>query len=223
MTTTQGPTRNRPENEIKFLKALYARIKINPEQPEQDKPQNTDNGAKAVLKRAISGEPSYIRKTYEFLPVTGEKSLWKEKKIWIPVACLSVFYPQPISEAEQRQDFGYSCWLLQKEVQRNSPDSKGIARRFRALLDISLEDIQTPLTSFIRQMKAKKIAIDYPKLLGDLCQWENPNQYIQDNWARTFWGASNTDEESPKSLEEDSESPFSKIWNNPEDAAYDDL
>lgn len=189
MTTTQSPTRNRLEREIQFLKALYARIGINPEQSEQDYGRNTDNGAKAVLKRAMSGEPSYIRKTYEFLPFTGEKSQWKEKHIWIPIACLSVFYPQSISEAEQRRDFGYSCWLLQKEIQRNSPESKGIARRFRALLDISPEDIQTPLTALVRQMKTKKIMIDYPKLLGDLRQWEQPKQYIQDNWARTFWGA----------------------------------
>jgi CRISPR system Cascade subunit CasB len=187
MQTIQDTPRNQPEREIRFLQELYARLKIKLE--EKDRQQPTDSGAKAVFKRAMSGEPNHIWKTYEFLPYIGEKSEWKEKHIWIPVACLSVFYPQPISEVKQRRDFGYSCWSLQKEIQRGSPDAKGVARRFRALLDTSLEDIQTPLTALVRQMKAKEVAIDYPQLLADLRQWEHPNQYIQDRWARAFWGA----------------------------------
>jgi CRISPR system Cascade subunit CasB len=234
--TTQDSTKNHLKDEIEFLRELYVRIGIDPEDPEnnrntsEDSKNNhnryIDNGAKAVLKRAMSGEPRHSYKTREFLPPIGEKSLWEEKHIWIPVACLSIFYPQSISKAKQRKNFGHSCWLLQQEIQHDSPDAKGVARRFRALLDTPLEDIQAPLASLVRQMKQKKFkktVIDYPKLIEDLCRWEYPEKNIQDNWARAFWGASNIDEESPKSLVEDSESAFAKIWNNPEDAAYNDL
>ena len=166
------------EREIRFLKSVSDRIK-------------NDSGAKAGFKRSLSGEPEHIRKIYPFvLPYLGGVSDWEQKHVWIPVACLSVYYPQNIREDDKDSNFGKSCKGLEKET-----DSKGADRRFRALLDLSLEDIYSPLTALVRQIKAKGIAIDYPRLLSDLRQWDHADQYIQDQWARTFWGAvSKTDE-----------------------------
>jgi hypothetical protein len=68
--------------------------------------------------------------------------------------------------------------------------------------------------------------LDYPQLLSDLCRWDYPDQYvqIQDRWARTFWGASSTDDQQMVlSATQLSEPAFAQIWNNPEDAAYDNL
>jgi CRISPR system Cascade subunit CasB len=177
MTTTQSPTRY--QHEIRFLQSVSGRIK-------------NDNGAKADFKRALSGEPKHIRAIYPLvLPYIGKISEWEreqkeqEEQIWIPVACLSVYYPQAIREAEKPRNFGASCRSL-----ATATNSDGADRRFRALLDLALTDIQSPLTALVRQMKSKEIAIDYPKLLADLRQWEHPSQYIQDEWARSFWGAS---------------------------------
>jgi CRISPR system Cascade subunit CasB len=63
--------------------------------------------------------------------------------------------------------------------------------------------MQPPLTALVRQMKSKGIAIDYPKLLADLRQWEHPNQYIQDHWARVFWGPSVLQQEEQLSQNDD--------------------
>jgi hypothetical protein len=52
-------------------------------------------------------------------------------------------------------------------------------------------------------MKSKGIGIDYPKLLADLRQWENPNQYVQDLWARAFWGAPPNSSEEPEAPSDD--------------------
>jgi CRISPR system Cascade subunit CasB len=172
MTITQNPTRNRLEHEIRFLKSVSDRTR-------------QDNGAKADFKRALSGEPEHIRKVYPFvLPYVGNASEWEQEQIWIPIACLSVYYPQTSREAEKQRNFGHSCSGL-----ATATNSEGADRRFRALLDLALTDMQSPLTALVRQMKSKGIAIDYPKLLADLRQWEHPNQYIQDQWARAFWGA----------------------------------
>lgn len=182
MTTTQSKPRNRPEHEIRFLQSVSDRIK-------------NDNGAKADFKRALSGEPEHTRKIYPFvLPYFGNISEWEQEHIWIPVVCLLVYYPQPIQEAEKQRNFGYSCRGLATEN-----NSEGTDRRFRALLDLTLTDIRLPLTALVRQMKSKGIAIDYPQLLADLRRWEHPNQYIQDRWARAFWGA-------PSNVSEDVES-----------------
>jgi len=160
--------------EIKFLESINARAQ-------------KDNGVKAAFKRAMSGEPGHIRKVYEFvLPYLETATEWEQNHVWIPVACLSVYYPQTIREAEQqhKRNFGHSCRRL-----ATATNSEGADRRFRALLDLALTDIQSPLTALVRQMKTRGIAIDYAQLLADLRRWEHPDQYIQDQWARAFWGA----------------------------------
>ncbi len=192
MMATQNTLRNRLDREIHFLQAVSDRV-------------NKDNGAKADFKRALSGEPEHIRKVYPFvLPYIGKisDSEWEqqqqEEQIWIPVACLLVYYPQPIHEAEKQRNFGFSCRGL-----ATATNSKGADRRFRALLDLALPDIQLPLATLVRQMRSKGIAIDYPKLLSDLRQWEHPKQYVQDDWARAFWGTlpSSLDEAKPEADE----------------------
>lgn len=173
MTTTQTqPTRL--ERQTKFFENLHRRF-------------NDDNGAKALLKRALSGEERHIRNTYSIVLAYIPEMPQYLQEIWIIVACLSFYYPQPIRE-EQR-NFGYTCHGL-----ANATNSEGADRRFRALLDTSLEDLRSPLTALVRQIKSKdkEIRLDYPQLLSDLCQWEHPDQYIQDRWARTFWGATST-------------------------------
>lgn len=162
------------ERQIKFLESLHRRIK-------------DDNGAKALLKRALSGEDRHIRNTYSIVLSYISDIEWQQE-IWILVACLSVYYPQTL-ERENQRNFGNSCHGL-----ANATNSEGADRRFRALLDTSLEDLRSPLTALVRQIKAKEIRLDYPQLLSDLCQWEHPDQYIQDRWARTFWGASSKEE-----------------------------
>jgi CRISPR system Cascade subunit CasB len=171
MSTATTAT-NKLEREVRFLKSVCDRI------------QN-DSGAKAGFKRALSGESEHIRKVYPFvLPFLGGVSDWEQEHVWIPVACLAVYYPQAIREDDKYRNFGKSCEGLAKAT-----TSEGADRRFRALLDLSLEDIYSPLTALVRQLKSKGIAIDYPRLLSDLRQWDHADQYIQDRWARTFWGA----------------------------------
>jgi CRISPR system Cascade subunit CasB len=177
MTTTQATTLNRLDYEIHFLKSVGDRIK-------------NDKGAQADFKRAMSGEPQHIRKVYQFiLPYVGKASEWQQEQIWIPVACLSVYYPQTLREEEKQRNFGHSCHGL-----AIATNSDGADRRFRALLDLALTDIQSPLTALVRQMKSKGVSIDYPQLLADLKRWEHPNQYVQDQWARSFWGASQAED-----------------------------
>jgi CRISPR system Cascade subunit CasB len=168
MNSTQSTKSQQLERAEKFLASLHQRIA-------------NDTGAKADLKRALSGEERHLRNTYALvLPYLGDVE-WQQD-VWILVAALSAYYPQDI-RPEQR-NFGFSCRNIDP-----SNDSGGADRRFRALLDTSLTDIRSPLTNLVRQMKSKGIRVDYPQLLVDLLQWEHSNQYIQDRWARTFWGA----------------------------------
>jgi CRISPR system Cascade subunit CasB len=183
MTTIQTALSKRLEQETQFLQAIRDRIKNN-------------NGAKADFKRALSGEENHIRKVYPILLPLCIGNLanteWEqkrlEKQIWIPVACFSVFYPQPIQEDAKHRNFGHSCRTLADKT-----ESKGAERRFKALLDLALADMPSQLAALVRQMKTKGVVINYPQLLADLCRWEHSDQYIQDKWARAFWGAPQPD------------------------------
>jgi CRISPR system Cascade subunit CasB len=139
-----------------------------------------DNGAKAVMKRALTGDERHQRHTYPIVLNWLGGVREDQQDLWIFVASLSAYYPQ--SPHTVPKNFGFSSKKL-----NDYSSSGGTEKRFRALLDLSLTDIRTPITALIRQMKGKGIAIDYPLLLADLCQWEHPDQYIQDRWARTFW------------------------------------
>lgn len=179
MSTATTAT-NKLECEVRFLKLVSDRIK-------------NDSGAKAGFKRALSGESEHVRKIYPFvLPFLAGISDWEQEHVWIPVACLSVYYPQDIREDDKYRNFGQSGQGLAKAT-----TSEGADRRFRALLDLSLEDIYSPLTALVRQMKSRGIVIDYPRLLSDLRQWDHADQCIQDQWARTFWGAVSKTDEAP--------------------------
>jgi CRISPR system Cascade subunit CasB len=178
-TTTSSTYLTRQTN---FLESLHSKIK-------------NDNGAKAALKRALSDEERHIRNTYSIILPHIPDIKEYQQKTWIFVACLSVYYPQ-VLDREDHKNFGYSCRGLAQAT-----NSEGTERRFRALLDTTAEDLQSPLTSLVRQIKSKDIRLDYPQLLSDLCRWDYSDQYIQvqDRWARTFWGAVSIDEEPPKS------------------------
>jgi CRISPR system Cascade subunit CasB len=179
--TAKNPAKAPLTDQRKYLKRLYARVAEN-------------NGAKAAFKRAMSGEPEHYRKIYEFvMPAIGHLAKWEQDYIWMPVACWAIFYPQPIADEEgkvSRDNFGHSCQRLAA-----GKESKGTERRFRALLDTSLEDLRSPLTALVRQMKVEKVAINYPQLLADLKYWGSYRQSVQDEWARTFWNTLSTDGE----------------------------
>lgn len=215
MVTSTKKLASKIEQEIKFLQLLQKNLGIilKGEGAINDTPKfsEVNTEGQAAFKRARTGEPEHVRKVYKFLPnEVSISSEWEEKHIWIPIACLFVFYPQKIEEVKdpKRYNFARSCRDLDVEINKTG-ESKGTERRFRALLDTSLADIRSPLANLVRQMKSKGIGVNYPQLLADLRQWDHPNQYIQDRWARTFWRAESPEkedlvEESIKSTETES-------------------
>jgi CRISPR system Cascade subunit CasB len=186
-----------------FLKSIQKNlnIKIDPNQP-IDKNAKPDTGSIKTLRRAISGEAKHLRDVYSIvltpleysgIKYTQDNSYHQDE--WIFVTCLFADYPQKLDQ-DGKFNFGHSAGALAKATH-----SEGADRRFRALLDTSLEDLRSPLSALVRLMKSKGIAIDYPQLIVDLCRWEHPDQYIQDKWARAFWGAP------PKTPEESTDEP----------------
>jgi|GEM_PF-822665 len=174
MTTLQKRLKEASE----FLEAIQKRI-------------DNDNGAKAALKRALSGEPQHWFDMYPIvlphLKRSNDEELqrfleYRQRHIWIPVVCLFAHYPQEIRPVDKQRHFGDSCLDLKLKTESNGPE-----RRFRALLETDLENLPTPLAALVRLMKQKKVSIDYPYLIVDLERWQSADLYIQDRWAKAFW------------------------------------
>jgi CRISPR type I-E-associated protein CasB/Cse2 len=149
-----------------------------------------DSGVEATLKRTLTGEPRHQRASYPIIiPVIlhefDEEEAQYHLEQWLWVTGFLAYYPQDINP-ESKLTFGDSARQLKTE-----DSSKGPERRFRSLLETSLEDLRSPLTAMVRLMRSskKKVVISYPQLLVDLSRWEHPDQYIQDKWARAFWNA----------------------------------
>jgi CRISPR system Cascade subunit CasB len=169
--TTSTSSLTTTQRAVRYLETVHRRIE-------------RDNAAKATLKRALTGEPRHLRAVYPILlPELNEIGVKYHQNEWIFVACLFAYYPQPLDPTRQ-QNFGHAVRGLVGEG-----NSGGADRRFRALLDASLDNLRTPMAALVRLLKTKAISINYPKLIVDLASWEHPDQYIQDNWARAFWGA----------------------------------
>jgi CRISPR system Cascade subunit CasB len=169
MTTTTSKN-TRSERAKTYLENLRERTKH-------------DSGAKATLKRALSGEKHHILRTYKFLLTYLDGIPEWQQDIWIFVACLDIYHDQDKEPAPR--NFAQSCLDLQNKVPSQGPE-----RRFHTLLDTALVDIQSPITALVRQFKSQDVEVYYPQLILDLCNWDHPDQFVQDRWARTFWRAS---------------------------------
>lgn len=148
-----------------------------------------DKGASAALKRSLSGTSEHRRATYPYLLPLLEGLSPREQDLWILVAGLYALYPQPLHQ-ERPRTFGSSCKELHDKV-----NSKGPERRFKCLLETDGNDLDVPLAALVRLMKANQINIDYVTLLTHLQHWDHFSQWVQDRWARDFWGGSASNSE----------------------------
>lgn len=170
-----------------------------------------DKGAKADLKRALSGEPRHLLHIYPIVRPELEYSdneeqqrflEYRQQHIWIPVVCLFSYYPPKDHRYVEQRHFGYSCRVLNEKTDSNGPE-----RRFRTLLETDLENLLPLLATLVRLMKQKEVAINYPQLIVDLEQWSHYKMYIQDQWAKAFWrgDSSKTDNAAADSDDSDAE------------------
>ncbi|MDG2991566.1 type I-E CRISPR-associated protein Cse2/CasB [Candidatus Synechococcus calcipolaris G9] len=195
------PSHKTIDQASRFLRAIQKELKIEFDENQQiinDIKQN--KGARAALKNVLKGDTKHLIDTYstvlkplQDVGIDYQPEQPSDKgRLWIFVAGLFAHYPQPI-EQKYRGNFGNSCWLLQQEIRRKNPDAKGIERRFHSLLDTDLGYLQSPLSALLRQMKAKDVVVNYPKLIADLHWWDRADKRVQDQWARAFWMTSSSD------------------------------
>jgi CRISPR system Cascade subunit CasB len=143
-----------------------------------------DTGEKARLRRDAGktlAECQNIGLFYRLLPygvATGNE------ETYFLVATL-----YPLLEDGGNGNFGT---VLRQVRDPDDKKNKGLNRRVEILLDSDTDQIRFRLRQAMRYIRShnSKITVNWVCLLDDLLRWNNPARYVQQDWAREYFGLS---------------------------------
>jgi CRISPR system Cascade subunit CasB len=146
---------------------------------------NTDanRGTLAVLRRGLSGDPVEDLNMYRFVaPRVPESERGTHgERVYYLTAALYALHPENAATG----NFGDHM----KRVALQRKDQDAAERRFTALLNTRLEDLNTPLRQAVVMLRQVEppIAVNWMALFADLLWWDHPRKYVQRAWANGFW------------------------------------
>lgn len=89
----------------------------------------------------------------------------------------------PLAEGGTAHDLGTSLFRAQ-----SARNSKGLDRRVENLLDADLAQLHFRLRQAIHFLHSCRVHVNWQQLLEDLLQWEHPDRFVQQRWARSYFG-----------------------------------
>jgi CRISPR system Cascade subunit CasB len=142
-----------------------------------------NRGALAALRRGLGQPPGTVASMYPYVVPRLPADIRPQKEaVYYLVAALFAYHPGTGGTGNMGDHF--AC----------ARDPKGedtaIERRFTALLAAHSEDMDTYLRQAIGFLKSKEVPINWHRLFSDLLHWGHPDRYVQQQWARAFWGRS---------------------------------
>jgi len=146
-------------------------------------------GALADLRRGLSESPGTAPVMFPYVarwvPEDARQS-WKEKVYYL-VAALFAYYQSGSKQAGKQRitsgNFGEHC-LRAKAAKKQS---ESYEMRFASLLKSNVEDLPVYLRQMISLLKSAEVPINWDQLFYDLNRWNSESQYIQRQWANSFW------------------------------------
>ena len=158
--TEQGPV----SNQAKFISRL----------------QNLDAGDRAKFKRSAGKTLAEARDVmglfYSLLPHGVPQY---QEEVYFLVATLF-----PLAGEGGKGDLGAALNQAQ-----NMKNNKGLDRRVEVLLDADLTQLHFRLRQSIHFLQSCRVNVNWLQLLDDLCHWDHPDRYIQQRWARSYFGS----------------------------------
>lgn len=70
---------------------------------------------------------------------------------------------------------------------RQSDNTAGLDRRIEILLDADESQLPFRLRQVLRYLAAKQVRVNWPGLLADLLNWQHPQRFVQERWARDYF------------------------------------
>lgn len=138
-----------------------------------------NRAALAHLRRGLGKPPKTAMEMFPYLGqfLSFDTKPRYENAVFI-VAALFAYYPDAPPNAG---NLGASLRQLKDE-------SDGIEKRFVALLNADEEDLPYYLRQIIGLLKSKEVAVNWQRLFKDVQNWNGDKRFIQQSWARSFWG-----------------------------------
>lgn len=147
--------------------------------------ENLDTGDRARLKRnagkTIAEAHEAMGFFYGLLPPGVPQY---QEEVYFLVATLF-----PLAEGGGKGDFGEQLSRAQ-----NSKNSKGLDRRVEILLDADFNQLHFRLRQAVHFLQSCRMRVNYVQLLEDLLQWNHPDRFIQQRWARSYFGSISNDQ-----------------------------
>lgn len=69
-------------------------------------------------------------------------------------------------------------------------------RRFIQLLRMRRDTLEPRLRQQISILKSSDVQVNWHQLIWDVRNWDDPDRFVQRNWARKFWGSNQSESES---------------------------
>lgn len=156
--------------------------------------EGNNRGALADLRRGLTGNPGSTPAMFQYvtkwIPVSI-RNTWQEKVFYM-ISALYAYYQSGAAGKVLRAtkgNFGSHCRsLVQKEKQ-----SASFEKRFMSLLKAHPEDLHILLRQVVSLLKGAEIPINWNQLFYDLQHWNSESQYVQRQWANSYWPYAETE------------------------------
>lgn len=136
--------------------------------------------ALAALRRGLGRPPGTVAEMYPYVvPWLPDDAPWKERAYYL-IASLFAYHPAPGGTGNMGHHFAQAC--------DPQGDNTAVERRFTALLAAHPDDLDFYLRQAVSFLKSKEVPVNWHQLLSDLLAWGHPDRYVQQRWARAFWG-----------------------------------
>jgi CRISPR system Cascade subunit CasB len=166
--------------------------------------KDDDRAVLAHLRRGLGKEPATAMEMFPYVSRFTNNLYRKDENAFFSVASLIGLYPTMswTSGGKGKDNLGKSLWTLEEKMREGKPrqpkdetKSSSVEKRFVALLNADEEDLPNHLRQIISLLKSNEMPVNWHELLRGIKQWNHPNRKIQREWAKEFWGNTNTEEE----------------------------
>jgi CRISPR system Cascade subunit CasB len=147
-----------------------------------------DRAALAALRRGLGATPGSAAEMHPFVAPFLPSGPWHwGHDCYYITAALFALHPEPRGQG----NMGRTMRLVSEQAGGGS-----IEQRFVALLKCHRDDLFDHLRHAVSLAKSKEVPVCWDQLFRDIKNWDSDQQWVQRNWARSFWGAAPADKDS---------------------------
>lgn len=140
-----------------------------------------DRGALAALRRGLGQPPGSVAGMYRYVvPWLPESVSSRRGDAYYLIAALFAYHPALGGTGNMGNHFG--------RAQDPQGDSTALERRFTILLAANPDELDVILRQAVSFLRSKEIPVNWHQLFSDVLAWSHPERYVQQQWARAFWG-----------------------------------